>query len=155
MGGVLAIALIVGAFMLIPLSPFFYQKRRDSLFKTIAEKYHFDLIFHWKENYRKSFGPGDSLPIRTVRGSLNGRDIIIQDVFRMSPSAFSNRYFKIPHILTSESFLQRYAFYFPGSYGRTLSVVDGSELDISNRSFLSVPSFAKRKQIYSLLESLK
>ena len=155
MGEGLIVIIIVVVFLLVSFSPFFFQKNRDRTFRLIASKYNLRLSFHQKENYTKGFGPGDTLPIRTLTGSVGGKDIIIRDVFRMSSGAFSNRYFKIPHFLATESFWQRYIFYLPGSYGRTLSVIDGREQDVSNRSFLSVPSFAKRKQIYSLLESIR
>ena len=154
MNDLVTVLLIIGVLSLF--SPFVYQKRRDRLFKTIAKKYHFDLVLLHKENYHKGFGPGEVLPIRILKGTLGGRDIIVQDVFSMSLGAFSNKYFKISRPLATESFWLRHVFYFPGSYGRTLFAINGKEQDMSNKNpWPPISSFAKRKQISSLLESIK
>ena len=142
---------VIALYVLMYTPIFLYRLRRDKLFKSIAMQYNLKLTLDYKQySYWGIIRQGETCFLRTLVGTLYGKNISIQD--RLRPLVIvSNRI--IPVYFWSLIYFAAPISLF-GYGAQTVISVDGNEQDISEYGFWSIFSLAKPETVQSVLKAL-
>jgi hypothetical protein len=128
----------------VSLTPYllvtWYNLKREQLFRTICQKYQFTTV----DDPKCLTALRDTIPVRTVHGRINQRDVIISDCYDDA-----NPKWLRPKFLEQPLFVFRYCalpYYTTGAI--TKIIVDGRQQKVDLRVNPLI-SFLPRKTIFS------
>jgi len=128
-----------------------YEKRRDKVFRSLAEKFNLQLTYDYKKySYWYLAEKMEIYYIRTLEGRLNGKLVIIQDYIKplimLSNRLFPYWFWRLHYFIAPVSI-------FGGGFKTTVTI-DGNKQNIKKRRFWSIISLMSSEQIESILKSL-